>query len=541
MNVPGPVLMLLAGCGFAAFGFGQPLGKGVISGTVVEGDSGDGVRKAIVTLTLEGSPRRWATARTDGSGRFQFDGLPPGKYDLRATKSNEGTAVYGANHARELGDVITLADGETRAGVQLRMLHQASISGHVYNAEGEPVTEARVNLLREGRSLGAAVPVMQLSAGTDERGEYQIAAVEPGRYYLCAIPQRFGRFGGRGNARQPMLVSQYYGGSQDFKDADVVHVRAGENLAGLDFRLSLEAVVDVRGQVAGIPDGGNSVEISITPADPGPQMWSQATSMQGGHRFELAPVPAGRYRIEAISHYDAKTYSASQVVDLRPGVGDILLTLTPAMEMQGTLRVEGSGAVRKSKTIQVQLSRPDRRRDRLTAEVAADGHFSVGPVTAGEWQLAVTPLPPGFLKAAQYGEKDVRFTPFEAVADSDARLNIVVSMRTGTLEGEVEAGSPASDSKRAGIVLAPQGPYHDLARYYYQATSDADGRFRLTGIAPGKYRMFALEKMSAAGFRNPEATDQLGELGELIDVEEGAQLEVHPRLIPFERAIKALQ
>src|SRR5579863_1787786 len=98
----------------------QPLGKGVISGTVVETESGEAIRKAIVTLTLEGSPPRWATTRTDGSGRFQFDGLPAGKYDLRATKADEGTAIYGAKSVRELGDAITLGDSETRSGITLR-------------------------------------------------------------------------------------------------------------------------------------------------------------------------------------------------------------------------------------------------------------------------------------------------------------------------------------------------------------------------------------------------------------------------------------
>jgi hypothetical protein len=73
----------------------QPPGTGVISGRVVEASNNDPVRKAIVTLTWQGAPRSWATSRTDSSGQFKFEGLPPGKYDLRATKPGEGTAIYG--------------------------------------------------------------------------------------------------------------------------------------------------------------------------------------------------------------------------------------------------------------------------------------------------------------------------------------------------------------------------------------------------------------------------------------------------------------
>jgi hypothetical protein len=36
----------------------QPLGKGVISGTVVDGESGDPIRKALVTPPLDGAPPR---------------------------------------------------------------------------------------------------------------------------------------------------------------------------------------------------------------------------------------------------------------------------------------------------------------------------------------------------------------------------------------------------------------------------------------------------------------------------------------------------
>src|SRR6185369_777777 len=119
----------LTAMAFVAAAWSQPAAKGVISGTVVEGESNDPIRKAIVTLTLQGTPRRWATARTDGSGRFQFEGLPAGKYDLRATKLNEGAAIYGANSVRELSDLITLADGQTRNGIILRFLRRGSISG----------------------------------------------------------------------------------------------------------------------------------------------------------------------------------------------------------------------------------------------------------------------------------------------------------------------------------------------------------------------------------------------------------------------------
>src|SRR5580658_4632792 len=273
--------------------FAQPLGKGVISGTVVDGESGDAIRKAVVTLSLPGPPRRWATTRTDGSGRFQFDGLPAGKYDLRATKASEGSAIYGANHLRELGDTITLGDGETRGNITLRFLHSASISGHVYDSDGETVADVTVNLLRQGRNLGAPILTNYRNATTDDRGEYHISSIDPGQYYLHTAPSRLGRFGGPDTGSEPILVDQFYGGARDSKDAAPIHVGGGESLAGLDFRLIAEPAVEVRGQILGVPAesapesppaesehfggltishggmGGPGIRVTVTPAEAG--------------------------------------------------------------------------------------------------------------------------------------------------------------------------------------------------------------------------------------------------------------------------------
>ena len=172
----------------------------------------------------------------------------------------------------------------------------------------------------------------------------------------------------------------------------------------------------------------------------------------------------------------------------------------------------------------------------VSAQVGADGRFSLPGITPGEWQLSVTPVPPGYLKSARFGDKDVRFTTFEVGSNGDVPLNIVVSMNTATVEGEIEG-----DSKRAGILIAPVGPYHNFVRFYYGAPSDSRGKFHLAGIAPGKYKIFALEKMAAASFRTPEAADLLDELGEVIDVAEGATVQAHPKLIPADRAAQALK
>ena len=158
-------------------------------------------------------------------------------------------------------------------------------------------------------------------------------------------------------------------------------------------------------------------------------------------------------------------------------------------------------------------------------------------MTQGQWGLGLNPRG-GFVKSATLGDKDVRFTWLEIGPKTDAPFNIVISMNTAKVEGQVEAAG--ADSTRAGILLAPFGALHTLTRFYRSAAADGEGKFKLEGLAPGKYKIFALEKMAATGFLSPEAADQLDALGTEIELTEGATTQVRPKLIPMERAKEAL-
>src|ERR1700691_3623257 len=220
-KAPAFIRVICASAIFSAIAFAQAPGTAVISGSVVEASNNDPVRKAIVTLTWQGTPRSWATSRTDGSGQFKFEGLPAGKYDLRATKPVNGTAIYGASSVRELGELISLEDGETRAGVKLRFLHSATISGRVLDSHGDPVSNVSVTLLSPGRNLGERALVRYRATQTNDRGEYRLNDIAPGQFYLHA-EQRMERAGA-----EP-LVQQFLGGARESKDAAILTIHADE-------------------------------------------------------------------------------------------------------------------------------------------------------------------------------------------------------------------------------------------------------------------------------------------------------------------------
>ena len=550
----------------------QPSGSGVIAGTVVDSSSGDPVRKAIVTVTWHGSPKSWATARTDGSGKFRFEHLPAGDYDLMARK-DEGIAIYGANSTRETGENITLADGETRESVKLRFIHYASVSGHVSDPDGEPSAETQIWLFRAER--GKLVEAGQ--SATDDRGEFHITRASPGRYYVFAAVSEFSMGGpGTGPPREDdatppdRIVGQYYGGARDAKDATMVVVRDGEATTGIDIHLTSEPATRVVGRILGIPATTPAAAPGRGPVAPD-QGWtttdrfaqftikrisepqfSMGLAAGPDGTFRTVWLGPGRYRVDASLMVDLKTYTASQTFDSHSGINDITLSLEPSQDLKGTLRVEGQahpgldavilrpGYDAESGWVGT-LSGKIGRGERVSAPVATDGHFTLTQVPSGEWELSPPPIEDAFFKSARLGDQDVRFKPFEVKAGSDATLDIVISTHSAKIHGEVDPGD--ADPAHAAILVAPVGEAHDFARDYHAVAADDHGKFELSGIAPGKYQIFAVERIAPSAIPDSDAAASFAALADFsreIDLTEDANLEIHPKLIPLERAREIL-
>ncbi len=551
----------------------QPTGQGVMSGTVLDAVNNQPVRRAVVTLTWRGTPRSWATTRTDGAGKFRFEGLPAGKYDLSATKSGFGTATYGANRFKELGEIITLEAGENRADLKLKFLRFAVISGRVMDRDGDPVTNVQVMLMRPGRNLGEKILTNYRGTSTDDRGQYRIAGVDPGDYYILCTPGNMQPMGPVGPARREMLVQQYFPAARDAKEAKVLTLYGGDTLNGIDFHLITEQPAKISGRVVNIPAfdpppavdpskpmnaetarqiRGQNITVEVSPADSNQMQWNQNTGANPPeYRFTSQDVAPGRYRVHATVRAKDRIYSATQVVEAAAGNNEIVLTLSPNLDIKGSLKTEGPRAPA-PESFTVALNPPPNsggRRENHSSPVAKDGTFTIKDVPPGEWMLAVSsgginPSLPGqvsafYEKSVRLGDKEYAYKRIEIPPGSDVPLNIVESSNTAIVEGEVDAGG--GDPKRAGIILGPTGVLRNLARFYYGTPADDAGKFRIAAVAPGKYKVYALEKIAVASYRNPESVDLLEELGEEVEVTEGGRIQLHPKLIPIEKAREILK
>ncbi len=197
MNILSMALIaLVAGIGLPAQ---QPPAS--IEGVVTRLGTGEPLANASVQLNLEdaqseerpGIPRPiedfHRTAKSDRNGRFAFESVTPGAYRLIATYDGGYVpAEYGQRSPTGQGSKIEIAAGQKMTGVRLAMSPTGSIAGRVYDKNGEPVAKAQVMAMRQVYKEGRRTYTIAQMVATDDRGEYRLFWLAPGRYYVSAKP-----------------------------------------------------------------------------------------------------------------------------------------------------------------------------------------------------------------------------------------------------------------------------------------------------------------------------------------------------------------
>lgn len=247
--------------------------KGLVDGAKLELSTGD-------DLGL-GSPYK---AKTDSSGRFELEDLPPGDYVLR----------YGYPDAFVMSEqAVHIGAGEPLVEKQL-LLRTGTLALIVRDEDGEAVAGARVTLDAAGDG-GARRPQRQIrmvavmrtdngdsrgttsisagapSATTDAIGEVEITRVPEGKYTL--------------RVEHPRHVS--------VRRADVQVADGATTDLGT---VTMAAGGEVYGRVIGVD--GAPVDFATVAIEPLPSGESRDEPAMNGS-FRLTGLPAGRYRVRA--------------------------------------------------------------------------------------------------------------------------------------------------------------------------------------------------------------------------------------------------
>src|SRR6185436_2394871 len=99
---------------------------------------------------------------------------------------------------------LNLKEGDKLLTLEVKMVRQGIVAGRVTDRDGEAIPNMQVRVSRYQYSGGKRQMVMAGNATTDDRGDFRVANLPPGRYFVSADTRPGGRGGfiAVGNAPQ---------------------------------------------------------------------------------------------------------------------------------------------------------------------------------------------------------------------------------------------------------------------------------------------------------------------------------------------------
>jgi len=494
-----------------------------VEGMVLNGGTGDALRRATVTLRRLDVPRSPTaetryTATTDTQGKYVINEIDPGTYLLTAERTGFAPARYNTS--------VKLEHGQKSSGLLIMMTPHAVIAGRVLDDEGEPVTGADVQVSALSYATGRKQLTRAGGASTNDLGEYRVFGLAPGKYYL-SVSYRPGQQLPSGDE----YAVTYYPRTADAGAAVPIGLAAGAQLRNIDVILARTRTVAVRGRVQSEVQGEKKMfMLSIMPRLAAGITSMSISSRAGGVRpdgsFEIQRVPPGTFNVIVSATIDDKRYSSRAQIQVgSTDVEGVHLTIRQTGMVSGRVHVEGRD---EEQLLGVTVGlRPWESGGvifgaSMQSKVPPDGKFVIDGVNIDRYGFYATGLPEGYyLKSVRTSGVDVLANGYEASGGA-ANFDVLLSPNAGTIEGTTTPG--------ATVALVPDN--RDRTEYFANVTADQEGHFRFRNVVPGEYKVFAWEQVPEFAWMDPDYMRELERKGTVVSVAESA----HPTI-----QVKALQ
>jgi hypothetical protein len=530
---------------------------------------------------------------TDAQGRFAFNNVEPGTYKLVFASNGFARQDFGQRGVGGSGVPIVLTAGLAKTDIVMRMSQVAAVGGRITDNSGRPVAGVPVQLFRFAYdATGQRKVALAASTQTDDRGDYRFYHQSPGRYYLSAGNQPgqtssnnvpTGLLGpGIGAAASSNRIPEnytlsYYPGADDASSATPIDLPPGADFNGANMSLRLQQTFRVRGSVVDPRTGQPppSVNLSLNLQTPEPRGSSFVNTSDGrpvynaaDGTFELRNVSSGAYTITAMmpnpapprpadlatmspadqrAYFDAQNASSSlaprafAAINVRNSdVDGIQLRVVPAGNIVGRFRFDQDPSIPSpgSTFLRIQLRNVDGSTTAGPTGIVAqsratgsDGTFRIDNVPQAEYRLSMLGLPDGYyLKEARFGDADVTSGSFRYAGTDSRTLDVVIRPGTSKIDGTVMngQGQPVAGAR---VVLIPERS-RERSELFRPATADPSGRFAITNVAPGDYKLVAWDSIEPFAFFDPELLKQADENGKSVRVAESSTQTFSVSVIP---------
>jgi len=523
-----------------------------IAGTVIKEPGSQPLKKVLVQVVAENQKEGGDyTASTDADGHFHIENVAPGRYRIFIEK----TGFVGVNGHGLKSDVnvFTVQAGQAMEDLLFRMVPTAVISGRITDEDGDPMSGVRVIALKKkpGKSTRESVG----TEATNDLGEYRVAGLFPGQYWIVAMPpvdfrdyekqEKSLTSEGQPDTR---YVNTYYPGTYDAMQASAVTLKAGDEMP-VNFILVPARTYRVRGIITGVTAAQKpSVELFSKAGD---SYRANANEVGPDGQFEVRGVAPGSYVVRASTPTESQSFTARQDVSVvAADVEGVKLTPQSSFTLSGHLRIEGSAAADLTQ-YSANLRQAELPEDPgffmsqeffgTNAPVDRLGNFEWKNVNPGNYIVQVYGGDGQgfFLKSVKLGGRDIA-TGF--TAGGPATLDLLVSTKGGTVEGAVvdaavekaveKDGNEVHPVADATVVAVPEEKYRKLPDRFGIGSTDQHGHFTIRGVAPGSYTIYVWQDLEDGVWRDADFLKSQEANGTAVKVEEGSHQTVELKLSP---------
>jgi hypothetical protein len=472
-------------------------GSGAIVGRVIAADSGAPIRRAEVTASHPMNGPR--TVVTDDDGRFAFNDLANGPWQVSAAKAGFVTQQFGQR--RPFGAARRIVLNGERAVAEIALTRASAINGRVYDENGEPLAAVRVNIMRS-RMVQRSRRLEPIGEGdlTDDTGAFRLFGLPPGEYYVSASL----RVAPIDSVIETTYAPTYYPGAGNFAEAQRVTLAPGAE-ASVDFPLLPFRTARISGTVVDAAGGPGDAFLSLTSnaGELGVPLGVGGVTRPDGS-FTLPDVPPGAYTLNATIRSDNSPMAETTAFPLAV-YGDDLTGLTVMTSRPATIRgtIVADTGVRKRLPEQIEVSaRSTHNPGEATFTQSERNRFDL-IVPPGPVRLRID-APEGWdVKAVDMNGVSALDAIVDLRGEQDMPVRIVLTDRVTEVTGNVTG---AADDVTPNVVLFPE----DLARLadssrHLRTVAAARGSFRVVGLPPGeRYRAIAIEDLEDGEGDDPD-------------------------------------
>ena len=487
-----------------------------ISGTVVHSVTGNPLDKVRVYLLLSGqSNPNPQQVRTAADGRFRFQNLKAGKYQLWAERLGFVRQSYGMRAlAQSLMIGVVVGEGQSADGLIFRMKPGAVISGHVTDASGEPVSGLAVQVARlAGVGSQRRVARWPTALLTDDRGYYRFPSLPQGNYLVIVSGRtEQQQVGVRDPDPEPLRYPlTFYPGVTNPESAPTLRLEPGQEVQA-NVAVSTAPTVHVEGQVAAaaIKQFGN---VRLTSRGPfGTEFAFSGWLPVVDSKFSI-DAPPGRY---SVSLWDGQTMVGRRSVEIAGTRASVSIGETPLPTVSAHVELRGTAPI-VSSPIVLRLQQLDALY--WNAETLdEDNHVDFKRLPPGLYRVmlsrgrAMAVVSIAATGAVVHGDE------LEIPEGAEIQLTVVADAGAADVSGFLDREGVAQSGVL--VVLVPRAGVENTSSYRIDQ-SDSDGSFTWHNVSQGDYLMFAVEEGLPEDYLDPAMIGKLLPKGQPLTIGPG--------------------